>query len=50
MLTLPPLAGTIEYAISEDRMTEEGELWEPEGHWVSLNSPNVAPWGSWTIA
>jgi len=30
MLTLPPLAGTIEYAISEDRMTEEGELWEPE--------------------
>ena len=23
-------AGSIEYAISEDRMTEEGELWEPD--------------------
>lgn len=32
----PPAPGTIEYAVAEDRLTEEGELWAPDAEDVTL--------------
>lgn len=31
-----PCAGTIEYALAEDRLTEEGDVWVPEEDDITL--------------
>ena len=36
LLTGLRLAGTIEYALAEDRLTEEGDLWQPDEEDVTL--------------
>ena len=37
------MIGTVEYAIAEDRLDEDGELWEPEEEDPSAGRESSAP-------
>lgn len=47
LLCLPPHTGSIEYAIAEDRMTDDGDLWVPLEEDVTLKRYSSCTFGDW---